>query len=244
MKTISELQQEIRLIRKDINKMDERLSVIDDELMTFKDSIQEDTNFGHIYNLAEVMPIIHHPITSLEPKQKSVYLGTLLMIATLEDSISDQQLLFLQRMVMWEADRNRIDYYMVNLGKIQPDNVIYHLADEKMKTQAKYLLLDMIIIAKLSKNCSMKSYELISDIALVLKFTKSSFSEICSVAVSILKQNYDDIPREKIVYLNEKYGYYLNELNGWAILVENVAKDYKRIQDELRSAIFMDELYD
>ena len=244
MKTISELQQEIRLIRKDITKMDERLSVIDNELMAFKNSIQEDTNFGHIYNLAEAMPIIHHPITSLEPKQKSVYLGVLLMIATLEDSISDQQLLFLQRMVMGEAERNRIDYYMVNLGKIQPDNVIYHLVDEKMKPQAKYLLLDMIIIAKLSKNCSVKTFELISDIASVLKFTKSSFKEICNVAAAILKQNYDDIQKETIIYLNEKYGYYLNELNGWDILVENVAKDYKRIQDELRSAILMDELYE
>lgn len=45
MKTISELQQEIRLIRKNISKMDERLSIIDEELMSFKDSLQDDTNF-------------------------------------------------------------------------------------------------------------------------------------------------------------------------------------------------------
>lgn len=39
MKTVSELQQELRLVRKDLVKMDERLSVIDAELMSFKDSV-------------------------------------------------------------------------------------------------------------------------------------------------------------------------------------------------------------
>lgn len=56
MKTISELQQELRLVRKDLAKMDERLSEIDVELMSFKDSVQDDTNFKHIYDLAEAMP--------------------------------------------------------------------------------------------------------------------------------------------------------------------------------------------
>ena len=52
VKTISELQQELRLVRKDLAKMDERLSEIDTELMSFKDSVQGDANFKHIYNLA------------------------------------------------------------------------------------------------------------------------------------------------------------------------------------------------
>lgn len=95
MKTISELQQELRLVRKDLAKMDERLSVIDTELMSFKDSVQGDTNFQHIYNLAESMPIIPHPVVTMEQKSKSIYFGILLMVATLEDSISEQQLLFL-----------------------------------------------------------------------------------------------------------------------------------------------------
>ncbi|MGN0421684.1 MAG: hypothetical protein ACI4EY_03000 [Lachnospiraceae bacterium] len=64
MKTIGELQQEIRSIRKDIAKMDERLSGIDTELMSFKDSLQSDTNYNHIYNLAEAMPVIIHPMVS------------------------------------------------------------------------------------------------------------------------------------------------------------------------------------
>lgn len=91
MKTISELQQELRLVRKDLAKMDERLSKIDAELMSFKDSLHDDTNFKHIYALAEAMPVIPHPVVAMQQKSKSIYFGILLMVATLEDSISEQQ---------------------------------------------------------------------------------------------------------------------------------------------------------
>ena len=145
-------------MRKDLAKMDERLSVIDAELMSFKDSAQGDTNFQHIYNLAEAMPIIPHPVVTMDQKSKSVYFGILLMIATLEDSISEQQLLFLQRMAMSDTNRNRIDYYMGSLGKIQPDNVIFCLDDEVILSHADQLLLDLIVVAKMGRNCTMKSF--------------------------------------------------------------------------------------
>lgn len=224
MKTISELQQELRLVRKDLSKMDERLSEIDLELMSFKDSVQDDTNFKHIYNLAEAMPIIPHPVVSMRQKSKSVYFGILLMIATLEDSISEQQLLFLQRMVMSDADRNRIDYYMGSLGKIQPDNVIFCLDDELILSHADQLLLDLIIVAKLGKNCTMKSFGVISDLASILKKNKNDFVEVADVAAAVLKQDWSHLSKTTsvVVSFDSKYGYYLNELTGWKAYVEEI----------------------
>ena len=226
MKTISELQQELRLVRKDLSKMDERLSEIDLELMSFKDSVQGDTNFKHIYNLAEAMPIIPHPVVSMRQKSKSVYFGILLMIATLEDSISEQQLLFLQRMVMSDADRNRIDYYMGSLGKIQPDNVIFCLDDELILSHADQLLLDLIIVAKLGKNCTMKSFGVISDLASILKKNKADFAEVADVAAAVLKQDWSHLSKTTsvVVSFDSKYGYYLNELTGWKAYVEEAKK--------------------
>lgn len=224
MKTISELQQELRLVRKDLSKMDERLSEIDLELMSFKDSVQDDTNFKHIYNLAEAMPIIPHPVVSMRQKSKSVYFGILLMIATLEDSISEQQLLFLQRMVMSDADRNRIDYYMGSLGKIQPDNVIFCLDDELILSHADQLLLDLIIVAKLGKNCTIKSFGVISDLASILKKNKADFAEIADVAAAVLRQDWSHLSKNPsaVISFDSKYGHYLNELTGWKAYADEI----------------------
>lgn len=224
MKTVSELQQELRLVRKDLAKMDERLSVIDAELMSFKDYAQGDTNFQHIYNLAEAMPIIPHPVVTMDQKTKSVYFGILLMIATLEDSISEQQLLFLQRMAMSDTNRNRIDYYMGSLGKIQPDNVIFCLDDEQILLHADQLLLDLIVVAKLGRNCTMKSFALISDLASILKKTKTDFLEIVDVAVAVLKQDWSHLSKNPsmVVSLDSKYSHYLNELTGWKAYAEEI----------------------
>ncbi|MDM8109082.1 hypothetical protein QUV93_04265 [Phascolarctobacterium faecium] len=224
MKTISELQQEIRLVRKNLAKMDERLSEIDTELMSFKDSVQGDTNFKHIYNLAEAMPIIPHPVVTMQQQSKSIYFGILLMIATLEDSISEQQLLFLQRIVMTDVARNRIDYYMGRLGQIQPDNVIFCLDDEVILSHADQLLLDLIVIAKLGRNCTMKSFVMISDLASILKKNKADFAEITDVAAAVLKQDWSHLSKTPSVVVNfdSKYGHYLNELTGWKAYVEEI----------------------
>lgn len=225
MKTISELQQELRLVRKNLAKMDERLSVIDTELMAFKDSVQGgDTNFQHIYNLAEAMPIIPHPVATMEQKSKSIYFGILLMVATLEDSISEQQLLFLQRMAMSDTNHNRIDYYMGSLGKIQPDNVIFCLDDEMILSHADQLLLDLIVVAKLGRNCTMKSFGVISDLASILKKNKADFTEIADVAAAVLRQDWSHLSKNPttVVSFDSKYGHYLNELTGWKLYAEKI----------------------
>lgn len=224
MKTISELQQELRLARKDLAKLDERLSEIDTDLTSFKDSLQDDTNFQHIYDLAEAMPVIPHPVVAMQQKSKSIYFGILLMVATLEDSISEQQLLFLQRMVMSDAARNRIDYYMGNLGKIQPDNVIFCLDDELLLPHADQLLVDMIVVAKLGRNCTMKSFGVISNLASILKKNKMEFTEIADVAVAVLKQDWSHLSKNPVavVRFDSKYGHYLNELVGWREYVDEI----------------------
>lgn len=233
MKTISELQQEIRLVRKDLLKMEKCLLEIDAELLSFKDALHDDTNFQHIYNLAEVMPIIQHPVVTMQQKFKSIYFGILLMVATLEDSISDQQLLFLQRIIMSDSNRNRIDYYMGNIGKIQPDNVIFCLDDEVIVTYANQLLLDMFVIAKLGVNCTIQTYGVIADIASFLGKSKEDLKEICTVAVSIITQDCSYLTNNfKIdLHLQKEYGYYLEMLPTWKSRVENAIK-LKKMDDD------------
>lgn len=226
MKAISELQQEIRNIRRDLSKMDERLANIDAELLMFKDSVQNNSNFDHIYNLAEAMPIIRHPVISFPQQEKSIYFGILLMIATLENSIADPQLLFLQRMIMADPHRKRIDYYMGNLGKIQPDNVIFHLSDKAIIAHGDNLLLDAMLVAKLGTSCTVTTLAIISDIASILGKTKQELRYICTAAAALLTQDRHHIPSgvSMTLHMDDVFGYYLRELSGWNERVERKSK--------------------
>lgn len=213
--------------------MDKHLSDIDSELLMFKDSQQKDTNYDHIYNLAEAMPVLLHLIVSFSQTEKSVYFGVLLMVATHEDSISEQQLLFLQRMVMADANSRRIDYYMGNLGKIQLDNVIFHLGDETVAKYGKQLVLDAIIVAKLGKNCTGKSWQIIADIATIFGIPKEVFAETCKIAAAILTQSSNTLTGglEYMINVDRHYGYYLQEITDWKKRSEKAWEEYSHIEE-------------
>ena len=49
MKSIAELQQEIRSIRNEIIKLDARLEVLDSELLNYKDTPTENSEYKRIY---------------------------------------------------------------------------------------------------------------------------------------------------------------------------------------------------
>lgn len=245
MKTVSELQHEIRLVRKDLTKMDERLSKLDEELTSFKETTQEATTyFDHIFNLAEEMPLLRHPVLYMQPKQKSIYFGLLFMIANLENSISNNQLLLLQRMVIADENRDRIDYYMRHLGRIKPENLFFQLDDEGISIYADQLILDMLIIAKLGEICTEKTWCIISDIASVFQKAKDEFQEICSVAAAVLKQDWCSLHNDvnTVFRLDSKYSYYLNGLTGWKEHVDRMK--IKEIVEEINSVVLSTAYYD
>lgn len=147
MKTISELQQEIRNMQADMNK---RLSEINDELVNYKDAGMSGSVYKQICGIAQNMPIIKHPIINQGIAVKNNYFAILILIATCENSINDDQLLFLQRMAMADSQRTTIDQYMSGIGNLNPQNVIYNINDS-VKYLKNQLVLDMLIIASLEK---------------------------------------------------------------------------------------------
>lgn len=123
---------------------------------------------------------------------------------------------------MSDAKRNRIDYYMGSLGRIQRNNVFFCLDDEVILLHSDQLLLDLIVVAKLGRNCTMKSFEVISDLTSILKKTKADFSEIADIATAVLKQDWSHLSKNpsKVASLDSKYSHYLNELTGWKTYTE------------------------
>jgi hypothetical protein len=217
MKTIAELQQELRKTRQELAKIDERLSCLDDELMSFKEASFPDTKYERIFKLAESMPIIRHPVVSLAQEDKSAYLGILLMAATLEDSISDNQLLFFQRLIMSDPYRRQIDIYIGNIGKIMPENIMFMLPTTITGILADELILDLLLIVNLGNHCTVRSYSLIADIATLLNRSHYDIekSMVCAKAILTQQLPWDDTDVDEVFEICNRYGYYTQHINGW-----------------------------
>lgn len=242
MKTIAELQQEIRDIRKELKLLDNRLDAMDKELLNYKDITSDKSEYKRIYEIAKTMPIISHPVIKENVAVKNNYFAILLMVATVDDSLSDEQLLFLQRMVLSDLNNSRLDYYLGSLGTIHRENVIYKM-NEVVKTKlSEQLLLDMMILANLSHSTSRESYEIIANIATLLNKDKQSLSDIAKTASAVLRQNITDLVSgcEQIIYMNEQFGYYLSKIDGWEECVAN-ANAFKYPKITISAEFFPEE---
>lgn len=217
MKTIAELQQEIRSIRKELSILDGRLDAMDTELLGYKDVTSDDSEYKRIYEIAKTMPVIKHPIAQETMPIKNNYFGMLLMVAVVDDSINEDQLMFLQRMVMSDANYQRLEHYIAALGSIVPENILYKMDENIKQKYDRQLLLDMLIIAGLSRGNTRKAYELIVNIAAVLGLKKQELKIIALVASGILKQSVEDLPTDNLLVIStdEMFGYYLSEIPGW-----------------------------
>ena len=241
MKTISELQLEIRGIQKELNLLNNRLKALDDEFIDFKDYDQNDDSlYQRIYELAAGMPVISHPLMKEGQLVKNNYFAMLIMVATLEDSINEDQLLFLQRIIMSDPYNNGLNHYVGQLRKMKTENVIYNCNETIKNSLAEQLLLDLLIIANLSRTKSKKIFELIAQIVAFLGINKERVRHIGVIAVTVLTQNINkyscsfnnsQLNSQKRLALCElinedakRFQYYLKEIPGWNAIVQNAFK--------------------
>lgn len=212
MKTIAELQSEIREIKKDLLDIDAHLDSIDTELSGYKSFSGISSRSDSLYELAQTFPKIYHPILKENLTVKNNYFSILLMISTMDDSINDEQLLFLQRIALADQQNSRLDSYLSELGKINFKNALYQLDETVKNRYSKQLLLDMIILSNLSKNENRKAYEVIASISAFLNIEKQTVREITQVAKTILLN--DSIYLPDISYI-QCFDYYLCDVFGY-----------------------------
>lgn len=234
LKTIAELQQDIRLIKKDIAGIDKRLDDMSNELAYYKSTANDESEYKRILMIAKTMPILNHPIAKESIATKNNYFGLLLMIGTIDDSLNENQLLFLQRMILGDLTNNsQLDNYLGKLGTIQKDDAMYKMSETIISKYSDILLVDSMIIANLSKANSREAYKIISSIAVFLKKDSRHLRQIAQVAYAILTQDVNVLPVEykDIISLNTTFGFYLCEIEEWKL---RVSRALKKEEEELR----------
>lgn len=235
MKTISELQQEIRTMQTELLKINNQLSEVNDELLNYKDSGIKQSIYKNIYEVAKRMPVIEHPIIRYNMSVKNNYFAILMLIATCEDSVNNSQLLFLQRMIMADKQRTSIDSYMAGVKSISPENVIFKIEDDIKHDLAFQILLDMMIIANIGNVKTKNTFELIANISSILGIEFRDVSRISVVSKTMLMQDINTICAEGYEIIENddlQFGYYLQEIDGWSDLLESAKQQRIKAEEE------------
>ena len=74
--------------------------------------------FIKIFDNANTMPIIHYPIVEQKQYVKGNYFTILVSIACIEDSINNDQLFFLQRMILADRERSKLEQFVDYTNRI------------------------------------------------------------------------------------------------------------------------------
>jgi len=234
MKTIAEIQQEIRFIKTEIGNLDERLQKVSDELSNFKEIGFTESVYQTIYDMARHMPIIKHPIVNQEASVKGNYFAILVSVAGMDDSINNDQLLLLQRMIIGDQDRGRLENYTGLSNKLSLKDIIYNI-DSVIKGQlAKQLTLDLFLIIGLSRKKTHDIFSALADIISIFEIDRNELKEISDVSVVILKQSAkNDWNYKTIIKANQDFGYYLSELDDWLDILKAAEKEKEDVEKRI-----------
>ena len=234
MKSIAELQQEIRLLRRELTNMDDRLEALDQELLNYRDISTGDSQYERIYEIAKIMPALKHPVMYSIPAIYTNYMSLLIMVAKLEGNLSDVQMLWLQRIVLQNANHCKLDYYMQQANSINYENALLQMHEAIKTKYADNLLVDMMLLANFSPATSVTTYEAIASIATLIGIKEQNLKQLSKISTAILTQDVEILGEEnkEILYINDRFGYLLDNLADWEKKVQkaNQSQDNKDLQ--------------
>ncbi len=234
MKSIAELQQEIRLLRRELSNMDARLDALDQELMNYRDTSVGYSQYERIYEISKIMPALKHPVMYNIPAIYTNYMSLLIMVAKLEGNLSDDQMLWLQRIVLQNENHSRLDYYMEQAHNINYENVLLQMHEIIKTKYADNLLVDMILLANFSPATSVTTYEAIASIATLIGKKEQNLKQLAKIATAILTQDVEILGEDdkEILYVNGRFGYLFDNFAGWEQKVQkaNQSEDNKDLQ--------------
>lgn len=202
--------------------------------MNYRDISASDSQYERIYEIAKIMPALKHPVMYNIPAIYTNYMSLLIMVAKLEGSLSDDQMLWLQRIVLQNANHSKLDYYMQQENCINYENALLQMHEAIKTKYADNLLVDMMLLANFSPATSVTTYEAIASIATLIGIKEQNLKQLSKISTAILTQDVEILGEEnkEILYINERFGYLLDNLADWEKKVQkaNQSQDNKDLQ--------------
>lgn len=234
MKTLLDIQQDIRNLENDVRKVMEKAKNISADIDNIRNSSQMAIfDFSKIKVLAKQMDFGKHPLSTLKDKHVcSLYLKMLLSIAHLDsdEEVTINRLVFVQYLQIHAHVPSTLEDLYIDSYKLDKDlySDFSQLLPEKYK---EYFIVDALIVANIAGNANSEINEYIASMVTLLDVPTEKITDLTLIATIVLKQNLGGFAYTQLKILQDKtqnYRHYIKEeliqqaINASAILVFKV----------------------
>ena len=202
MKTLQELQQEVRILEDELRGLGTRLGRVASEL----DELQHagdgsaGIDFDAVRFCAKQLDFSGHPLAELEPGAARLYLTALLSLARFRKE-TDGNLLVLAQ---WILDQTQLSDTLSSLllaGYEIGAKQLQDLHEQLGNHWGPMLVLDLLVGAGLSGPPEEKALEYIGEVAMLFQMDEDRMEDIAAAARCSLRQSLEDEKKKKLVDL-------------------------------------------
>lgn len=215
MKTILDIQQDVRNLEVLLGQLANQITQINKDLNILREAQNEslEIDCSQIEQLVQYSPLKGHPIGRLKDNDvKQLYLSTLLTLIQIDNEEMVDRLIFIASILK----QAKLELSLEELIKqsLSKRNEIFNDI-EMIKGDYKYfLVLDMLMILGFAEVNNEKSYTYVTYICAVLGVEKEKVYDLSLLARVILEQSVDSIAAKKIGLLIpyiSKYKHYIDK---------------------------------
>lgn len=207
MKSLLDIQQDIRQLEKSMKEISDDVKNINADIDSLRNASETtELDFDKIEILARQIDFGKHPLDKLKDGRAcQVYLEILLNLVRLDmdEEITINRLVFIQ----WLQIQSRIDWSLEDLYKdcFKTDKkMIFEFLEIIPKKYKDYFLVDALIIANISGEANVALYEYIADIIAILGLTHGEARDLAVISKMALSQSVDGVERECLNMVQDK----------------------------------------
>lgn len=215
MKSLLDIQQDIRVLEKNIQEITECVKTINTDIETIRNSSESVAlDYSKIELLAKQINFGKHPLDKLKDGRAcQIYLEMLLNIVRLDqdEESAVNRMVFVQ----WLQIQARIDWSLEDLylDSFKTDKqMIYEMVEVIPKKYKEFFLVDALIVANIAGSANEEIYQYIGDIIAVLGLSIEEVKNLAFITQVSLSQSLLGVSRDDLKVLLDKaksFGHYI-----------------------------------
>lgn len=207
MKSLLDIQQDLRVLEKNIQEINECVKTINTDIETIKNSSEGVVlDYSKIELLAKQIDFGKHPLDKLKDGRAcQIYLEMLLNIVRLDQD--EEAVVNRMVFVQWLQIQSKIDWSLEDLylDCLKTDKqLIYEMFEMIPKKYKEFFLVDALIVVNIAGNANEEIYQYIADIIAFLGLSTEEVKDLAFISRVSLSQNLSGASRDDLKVLQDK----------------------------------------
>lgn len=213
MKSLLDIQKDIRDLEKDMTLLSSNIKQINNDLDELRNQNNNiDFNFSEIEKQSRLIPFKKHPISRIENENTvQLYLELLLNLIRFDDNANtdeiDSRLVFIQWLLNNSQTKETLERLIIKNHKISA-KVYDEISSLLTKKYKELFIVDLLIVANMNGNLNADECEYIADMVSIFKIDSNKLKTLAQIAKMVLCQKADNFDRSLGIELIKELGNY------------------------------------